>query len=164
MDSASAVTTKVQWLSVTKSGEKIVDFSCDKTAFRILTRTDGGVDLVLVGRDNQGGMTHARCDLISIVAAVSECLSAHKFDAVSDVAPSVMIRGEIDAMSEDLSKKTTKLTAIPQNASMLNREKWEREVEYLDRVREHLDIAASSCNQMLSGFGKRVFRKAPWIG
>jgi hypothetical protein len=134
MTKTSVPTSSVQWLSLKRSGEKNFDFTCETTTFRLQTRMDGGVDLVLVGKDNAGGLTHAKCDLSAVICAVSECIASHRFEGITDVIPKVMIRGHIDSTSEDLSKKTTSLAAIPQNTAQLNQEKWEREVAYLGPV------------------------------
>jgi hypothetical protein len=40
----------------------------------------------------------------------------------------------------------------------LNREKWEREVAYLDRLRGTFEVSVSTCTKVLNSFGKRVLR------
>jgi|GEM_PF-2674163 len=158
MGKTSRPTASIQLLSLAMSGEKIIDCTYDAATFRLQTRADGGIDLVLLGKDARGGMTHAKCDVAALIAALSECVASHKFEGVSDPIPSVMIRGQIDPTSEDLSMTTTRLAAVQQDSARLNREKWEHEVAYLGQLRELFEVAASTCNRTLSTFGKRILR------
>jgi hypothetical protein len=158
MAKKSRISTSVQLLSLAMSGEKIIDCTYEAMTLRLQTRADGGVDMVLIGKDDRGGMTHAKCDLAAVISAVSECVASHRFEGISDAVPTVMIRGQIDQTTEELSKVTTTLAAIQQDTARLNREKCEREVEYLDQLRELFEVAASTCNRTLSTFGKRILR------
>jgi len=136
-----------------------MDFNCDATSFRFQTRTDGGVDLVLFGKDDRSGtICHLKCDLAAAVSAMSNCMNTHKFEGVREVGSGVVLRGSVDASSDDLSIQTTYMAALPQDTARLNREKWEREVDYLERCRQFFEGAASSCKGTLSSFGKRVLR------
>lgn len=151
-------TASLEWLALGKSGQKIADFKCNSTSVRLQTRSDGGIDLVLVGKDQSGVIMHAKCDAFEVIESIRSCIEDHCFEGVHDPAPSVHIRGQLDPLSEDRNVRTTELTAIPADVARLNREKWERETEYLDRLRELLEACAAACNRMLTSFGKRVLR------
>lgn len=148
----------VEWLALDKSGQKIADFKCLNTAVRLQTRPDGGVDLVLVGKDQSGAIIHAKCDAIAVIGSMKSCIEAHSFESVHEPVPSVRIRGQLDPLSEDRSVSITELAAVPAYVAGLNRDKWEREIDYLDGLRELFEITATACNRMLSSFGKRVLR------
>jgi len=146
-------------LAMEATGRKVIDAEKPDTELRLVTRRDGGIDVVLFSRAGADGLvTQVKCDATALVDVLSICLAQHNFQPETYDVVSNMARGDLKKDHNGDHVYTLQSDEINDKRHIANFDKWQREDEYLGRLGNAVQNLEQSRQQAKAAYQKKLTR------
>jgi len=156
-DDAHVIRGLSSWLTVSNDGESLADFESSLTQCRLLQNSSNFSFEISAKDSDSGTLSLFRTDPILILASLIARAETMTFERTEYDIAANSVRGTIAESDDSLNRIQS--TQVAQRRSLLDSDKYVREIEAIEELREHASRLAEACDGALRRYTRRRPRR-----